>query len=253
MTKLNIKSTASYGMGLHTKAIALIYEKLLEHNNQNFYSHIGIVQVESIWQEVLFTQRKEIYINLYYPYYNDFEEKSATDKNLMILDFVHQCLVKIAAFENRLNKEKLLLIKQNILDKKFLYELLVKHNLRKTSKGIIEAEITVVPEIYFFNLFFTVKRNNKKIWRVNFFQSNTSIWLKEFFSKGTWISGTEIIYRNKNGEIEFQFAVAKKEIMVFEKQKDSINQYNLYVYDRQKQIHLLARYGCFDSKRRQFY
>lgn len=245
--RINIQSTAPYGIGGggESEALALIYEHLLQHHKQNQYSHIGIIQVATIEEEVIFRSAKAIHVNIFYPTDKNFEQNSIKEKNLVRLNIVHEALLRISNFENKLDKGTLSIIKEDIIKKKFIYKLKIRSYIKKTSSGIYEAEISVVPKMYGFQISFSFKINGVELWRAPFYRSiNTAYFFHQFFFKAKWRSDLHLVIYNKFDEFEIHFLVEKKEIWLNYKEKiNMLSTYNIFAADTQKKIEYIPSEG----------
>ena len=127
-TQFKLNSIVRHGVsGPESGAISLIYTFLLTEFEQNIYRYISVNQVgEDLREFVMKEQTKNIYVNIRYPVYEDFETKSLQEKNLIRLDLIHTSLRRIAEYDGKFDIKKLEVIKQKILDVNFSFEFTCK-------------------------------------------------------------------------------------------------------------------------------
>src|SRR5262245_31011316 len=108
--------------GPEAGSIDLIYSFLLQEYKCDYYDHIHINQIGDDLEEVIIKTGRKIHINIKYPA-KGFDNKSSEEKNLVRLDVVHTALLRIAEKEKKLDVDSLVKIKEHILERNFLFDL----------------------------------------------------------------------------------------------------------------------------------
>src|SRR5437667_12875436 len=105
-TQLRLNSVVPHGVGSGSESLALdlIYEFLLREFAQAIYRYISINQIGSELNEFVMKEPgNKIHVNIRYPAHEDFESKSADEKNEIRLDIVHTALLRVAEYDKKLD------------------------------------------------------------------------------------------------------------------------------------------------------
>jgi len=207
--ELRLGSVVAHGVGgPEAGAINLIYTCLLTEFNQGHYRYIGINQIgEELDEFVLKEPGNKIHVNIRYPAHEDFESKSADEKNRIRLDIIHKALVQIAEYDKKLNIEKLEAIRRKIIDNNFCFEFECKSFKNKKKPGHT-VSVVVCPEMTMFNYYIIIKEDERIMCKLWIYSGLTDIiCFSDFFSKGQWKSENELIITGKLNEVEINILV----------------------------------------------
>jgi hypothetical protein len=205
--RLNSVVPNGVGSGPESAAIDLIYSFLLPKYGQDAYSHIGINQIGDDLEELIIGDGKKVYINIRYPVYADFDSKSSEEKNLIRLDVVHSALIRIAKQDKKLEVEKLLAIRDEILANNFSFEFECKTYRNKRNEKLV-AKIVVHPEMNKFDYYVVVEDSGELKCKLIIYSGITvTLYFSELFSIGRWKSENELIITGKNKEVEIHLLI----------------------------------------------
>jgi hypothetical protein len=209
-TQLRLNSVVLHGVGSgpESGAIDLIYAFMLTEYGQDVYRYIGINQIgDDLKEFVMKEPGNKIYVNIRYPVYEDFETKSVEEKNLIRLDVMHTALLQIAAYDNKLNTNKLETIKRKILDADFSFDFVCKeYKYKKNDK--LKAKIIIHPEIDKFNYYCLVEENGQVKCKVKIYCGGTdTLYYRDLFSDVKWKSENEIFITGKAKEVEIKITI----------------------------------------------
>ncbi len=223
-TLIRLGSVVPNGVGgPEAGAIDLIYSFLLLKYEQNFYRYISINQIDEELQEFIVKEPGEkIHVNIRYSANKDFERLSFAERNIIRLDVIHSAMVRISDFDNKLDKEILGKIKEEIINKEFTFEIGCKKINNRNSKSLI-AVIIVDPKPDKFDYYILIKKDNVEKCRVHLYSGLTNLYyFDKFFQYGKWKREDELIMTGKAKEVEIHLSI-----------KDcSIKYVNLTVYEK---------------------
>ncbi len=214
-TQLKLNSVVPHGVGSSSEsgAIDFIYSYLLSAYQQDSYRFISINQIGSELNEfVLEENGKHVHVNIRYPVYEDFENKSDFEKNLIRLEIIHSALLRIANEYSKLNVQRLIEIKENILLNKFSFDIEYKTHINIKKPNLI-AKIVVNPEINKFNFFCVIEDKGKVLCKIKIYSGLTNMYyFRDFFSIVKWNSDDEIIITGKAKEVKISILINNCEI-----------------------------------------
>lgn len=214
-TQFRLNSAVRHGVGSDSEsgAIDLIYAFLLTEFEQDMYRFISINQVGNDLGEFVMKERgNQIYVNIHYPVYEDFETKSIEEKNLIRLDVVHTSLLRVAEYDGKFDVHKLEAIKQKILDANFYFEFVCKVCAYKKNENLI-AKVIVQPEMDKFNYYCLIEENGKVKCKLKMYCGLTDLYYyRDLFSDVKWKSANEIIITGKKKEVEISILINECEI-----------------------------------------
>lgn len=203
-TDVRLNSVVPHGVGgPEAQALELIYIYLLREFGQNFYSRIGINQVgEDLNEFVVKESGNKIHINIRYPVYNDFDVKSIDEKNLIRLDVVHTSLMRIAEYDNRLEKGALAEIKNKILTHQFDFKFVYKTFINPRKKDLI-ARILIHPLMDRFEILIAIERAGSVNCETIIFKGISGFfYLNKYFFYGKWKNDKLLVISGKEKEVE---------------------------------------------------
>lgn len=198
-TQLRLGSIVADGIGgPECGAIDLIYMYLLQEFGQDFYKRVSINQIGDDADEfVIMESNNGIHVNIKCSDLGDFSNKSTDEKNKIRLRVIHDALLKIAKFDNKLNISKLEAIKNKILLHDFSFEFDYKIFKNKIKNDLV-CKIVVKPLINKFILFAEVEKNGKIICKTTIFEGLTTMfYLDSFFCFAKWKGENEVIIYGK--------------------------------------------------------
>lgn len=197
---LRLDSVVPHGVGgPNAGVIDLIYSFLLQEYGQDAYSYIHVNQVGDDLNELIIKEGKKIYINIRYPASEDLGIKSAEEQNRIRLDVAHTALLRIAEQEKKLDKSKLLAIREKILDNHFSFDFVYRTFTNKRQPNLT-AKVIVHPQISGFNFYVQVEQDEKVVCRILIYQGKTTDWYFSMFAKGRWKGNNVFSIINKEVE-----------------------------------------------------
>jgi hypothetical protein len=207
---LRLESVVKHGVGgAKTSAINLIYSLLLKKHKINFYSYIFINQVGEDLNEFVMTEEKNVYINIRYPTYEDYELKTVAERDIIRLEVIHNALLRLAEADKRIEETTLNEIKKEIIDKSFCFELEYKNWPNKKYEGL-NARVIIEPKEDWFDFYLLIERNGTKICKVHIYRGRPSLhYAESFFFYGTWKISNEFVIEGKIKEVEIHIIVDK--------------------------------------------
>jgi hypothetical protein len=208
---IRLGSVVPHGVGgPEAGCIDLIYSFLLQEYHQNIYSHIGINQIgDDLDEFVMKMPGNCIHINIRYPVHENFESKSVTEKNRIRLDVVHESLLRIAKEDNKLDIDKLEIIRDKILKQDFSFDLVYKVFLNKKNESLL-AKIIITPLEDRFKYFVIVEENEiVKCKHLIYIGMPSDYYIDGLFSTGKWKGVNEFIVSGKKKEMEIHINVDK--------------------------------------------
>lgn len=208
---IRLGSVVPHGVGgPEAGCIDLIYTFLLQEYQQNVYSYIGINQIGDDLNE--FVMKKPgncIYINIRYPVYEDFENRSVAEKNRIRLDVVHESLLRIANEDKKFDINKLEIIRDRVLKQDFSFDLVYKIFLNKKREGLL-AKIIITPLEDRFKYFVLIEENEiTKCKNLIYIGKPSDYYIDGLFSSGKWKGINEFVVTGKNKEMEIHAYVDK--------------------------------------------
>lgn len=184
--------------------IDLIYTFLLQEYDMDVYSYIHIHQIGEDLNEVIVKQRKEIYINIRYPVYEDFMQRSEKERNMIRLDVAHQALIRIAKHDKKLDISKLETIRERIIENDFNFEFTLREIENKKADNLI-GKVIVAPCISDFKFYCELYKADKKQCRVLIYKGATvPLYFSDLFWKCKWIKANKFVITGDRSEIDIQ-------------------------------------------------
>ncbi|MCX6319302.1 MAG: hypothetical protein NTW29_18645 [Bacteroidetes bacterium] len=188
--------------GPETGALDLIYSYLLQEFKQDIYSHIHINQIGEDLNEVILKEGKKIHVNIRYPAYDNFEQKSIYERNKIRLDVIHAGLLRIAEYDKKLSIEKLEAIRNKIVNQNFDFKFHIKDYPGKKKSNII-AKVIVHPLIDRFDYYVIIEKENKVKCEVLIYSAGTNLfYFPYFFKTGKWLNENQLVLTGSMGELE---------------------------------------------------
>jgi hypothetical protein len=216
-TDVRLNSVVLYGAGASPEctALELIYIFLLERFEQNYYKRIIINQIGDDLEEfVLKEPNKKIHVNIRYPVYVDFEKKSIQERNMIRLDIIHNALLRVAAYDKKLNSAKLEAIRNEILEKDFQFEFPINTFIAKSTADLV-GKLTVIPNIDRFDFYVTIKESGDEKCRIHIYSGRPVVFCGEdFFFKGVWKNQNQLSLSGKQKEIETIISVGSCNVQI---------------------------------------
>ena len=208
ITILRLGSVVRHGVGgPEAGSMDLIYTFLLKEFEQDVYSYIGINQIDDELEELIMKESgNRIFVNIRYPIYKDFENKSVGEKNKIRLDVIHTALSRIAEYENKLSLKKLEKIRDEILKKDFLFDFVYKTCISKKTNSRV-AKIVVRPEMKQFKISILIEEKGKEKCNVPIFMGiPNSSYMDKYFFYGKWNDSKFIVW-GKDKTVETHISV----------------------------------------------
>jgi len=213
-TQIRLTSNVSDGIGNgpESGAIDLIYGFLLTEFEQDIYNYISINQIGDDLQEFVMKEPgNKIHVNIRYPTHKNFDAKTTDEKNLIKLDIIHSALLRVANEYEKLDEEKLDIIKERIIINNFSFDFVCKIYYYKKSESLT-AKIIVHPEVDKFNYYCLIEEDEKVKCKVKIYNGLTDMhYYNELFSDIKWKSKDEITIKGKSKEVEITVWINKCE------------------------------------------
>lgn len=205
---IRLISIVSNGLGdPEANCIDLIYSFLLQRFDLDIYSWIHINQIGEYLNEVIIKVGKQIFINIRYPSFENFDSKSTREKNRIRLDCVHQSLMRIADYDNRLDKKKLVLIKDQIEQKDFQFDIIYKTFKNKKKPQLI-SKVIIHPFINKFDFYVVFKNDGRAVCKLLVYEGVPSIHsVENFFFLGKFKNAEEFILTGRAKEVEIHISI----------------------------------------------
>jgi len=143
----------------------------------------------------------KIHVNVRYITPDNFQKKDKNEKNTIRLEIIHQALLKIATFDNKLEKVVLEKIRQIIIKKNFSFQFTCKTYRGKQNSNNL-ALVSIVPEMNVFYFYATILKSNKEVCKTLIFSGNPTIYyFKYFFKFGKWMNTNEFVISGSLNEV----------------------------------------------------
>lgn len=211
-TDLRLTSVVPHGAGTSAECtpLELIYSCLLEQYNQDIYKRVSINQIgDNLEEFVAKKQGNQIHINIRYPVYNDFETRSIFERNRIRIDLIHTALCRIAYDDKKLDEAKLTLIRNEILDKKFNFQFLIRIFENQKDKSLV-AKLIVEPKFHQMNYYIVIEMDEKLKCKVHIYSGHPEVFFGEdFFKDGKWINENELVISGKKKEVTTTIIIDK--------------------------------------------
>ena len=212
--RLNSNVTNGIGSSPECAALDMIYTFLLTEHNLNVYNYINIIQIGSEQDELIRKEGNNVHICIRFPTVEGFDDKPIEERNIMRLELIHAALLRLDAWENKLDQSKLQSIKDLILHNNFCFELTYKTFPSVINPGLI-GKVLINPQIDRFNFYVQVEDTNRIICKKLVYSSiPIDTFLDYFFSRGKWRGMTKLTISGKIKELEIQVDVDTCEITV---------------------------------------
>jgi hypothetical protein len=192
---LRLVSVVPHGVGgPEAGMINLIYTFLLQDMGMTAYNYIGINQIGIELDELILKEKNNIHINIRYPSDPDFENKDSQQRNLIRLKVIHTALLRLADFENKLDKGVLEIIKQKVLESDFSFAFVFRIYSKRTQDGLgVQLLISPTPKCFNFILQFIDVTGKEKVSLLIYKGRTTTGYLSNFFKTGKWKSNQEFV------------------------------------------------------------
>lgn len=218
-TQLRLGSIVPHGVGgPEAGQIDLIYAFLLHRYNQDIYRYMGINQIgEDLNEIVMKSPGNKIHVNIRYPAYDDFEQRSEEDQNSIRLNVVHSALIRIAEYDKKLDVSKLEEIRTEIIKNNFKLDLVYKEHVFKKDPSLV-AKLIIKPNMREFRFYVLIEKSNIKKCELLIYRGGTNnFYIKALFSKGQWKSKDLFIVSGKSSESEFHIYIDRCEVELINK------------------------------------
>lgn len=192
--------------GSGAAAINYIYSMLLQQHDMYCYSiiHINQIGYGGDPREAIMKEGRKIYINIQHPVQEGFDGFPEAEQNLARLEIIHEALLRIAEQDKKLNKDKLINIREQILSNNFNFHFIYKTITHKKNPQL-KGSIVVNPHLDIFKIFLIVNEGQTEISRTEIFQGNPStLMLPPLFSSMKWKDFHEIIITDNRRQNQFQ-------------------------------------------------
>jgi hypothetical protein len=199
---LRLGSVVEYGFGPNTGAISLIYSHLLEKYNVGLHENVLVNHIGNDLQELIIKQSKQqIGINIRYQLPNNFNDLEDNKKNIFFTEIIHEALVRLAKDKSQIDITKLAAIRQEVLDKKFSFDILYKTYLNKKHEALL-AKVIIHPELSRFNFLISLEDSGVEKCRLLIYTGKTTdFYIADLFFYGKWKNTNEFILSGKRSEI----------------------------------------------------
>jgi hypothetical protein len=202
---LRLHSVISSGFGKETGLISFLYSHLLNISRLDFCDLIIVNHIGLELEEKIFYDKGKIHINIRYPVDDAFLYKSAREKNVVFLDIIHNALLRLAIEDARMEPIKLEKIRQEILDKDFLFEVEYMVVPSETDKNLV-AQILLHPHTDKFDFFARIVYKEQIKWEALIYEGGpSSYYFDDLFYNGKWKGDREFVVGGRRSEIEFHF------------------------------------------------
>lgn len=208
-TEIRLGSVIKDGVGgPEAGAIGLIYAFLLCEFEQDVYNHIGINQIGKDLDEVIIKRPgNNIYINIRYPFYENFASKTPFEKNQIRLDITHLALTRIAEYDKKISIDKLDKIRKKIIDNNFSFDIPFKSCVNNFDK-IFSAQILVNPESNKFNYYVLILENGiQKCKKLIYSGETETFYFNYFFKNAKWENINELIITGEKKQVQISVSI----------------------------------------------
>ena len=207
LIRLNSVVPHGVGSGPESAAIDFIYTHLLQKYEQFVYSWTNINQIgEDLKEFITRDAGNKIHVNIRYPAHHDFENKTEQEKNEIRLDFVHTALLKIAEKYKGLEIRKLELIRAEILQRNFHFEIVYKTFINKKTP-ILTCKIIIIPKMKEFEYYAIISNGNVDICKHRIFKGIPGyFYIDRYFCYGKW-KDNEVIISGKEKIVEIHISI----------------------------------------------
>jgi len=199
---LRLGSIVEYEFGPNTGAISLIYSHLLKKYDVDIDKDILVNHIGTELQEQIVRHGNQLGINIRWTLPGDFRKLDSSNKNLVFMEIINEALLRLASERPQIDIIKIKAILQEILDKKFSFDIIYKSFVNKLREGQI-AHVLVHPELEKFNYYLSIEEDKIEKCRVMIYSGKTTaFYIPDLFSYGKWKGVEEFIVTGKRSEIE---------------------------------------------------
>ncbi len=201
----------------------ILYSYLLYENGLSFYKYIKINQIhqsQDIKEFVDFDKGK-VHVNIIHNTPSNFDYLDDISKNKIRLEVIHAGLLRISKEDERLQKDKLEKIREEILLKKnyFIIDGIVSVNPFDKN---ITCKILITPQAKYFIFSLDVKNKDSYLCKVDLYRSKPLVYyLDSFFSIIKWINKDELYVGGKAKQMSILLNLSNCDI-----QFKNLTQYN---------------------------
>ena len=190
-------------------AIGLIYSMLLQHYNQDVYKAIIINQIDENLEEIVMKHGGQVNVNIRYPARQDFDELTELEQNKIRIEVLHEGLIRIAARFGIMDVSILNQIKEEVIQKGFIYSFKFKPTVNKKDEQLA-AYIVVEPSVHEFKVLALVEKAGEELCKVEIYRGAPHyLHLAEFFSIIKWKGINELLITGKAEEVETHLNVSE--------------------------------------------
>ena len=215
-TDLRLNSVVPHGVGggPESAAIDFIYMFMLRDFGQDLYTRIGINQIgQDLNEFVKIESKTRAHVNIRYPEDEHFEARTVQEKNRIRLEVIHSALLRLAKFDGKLDLDKLEAIKNNILDKNFLFHFVIKSFFFKKSNLVARLVVNPLMDKFVYEL--VIEENSLLKCRLHLYNGRTVVFFGEdFFWHGKWKSDKEFTLEGKMKEVKLIINIDKCEVEI---------------------------------------
>lgn len=231
---IKLESIVPHGVGgPEAGMISFIYTCLFQKLELKSNLYLLVNQIGSDLEEVFIPNGKDLYMNIRYPAYDDFEQKSVREQNLIRLDVLHQALLRYAIKYQTIDTALLEEIRKSILDNDFFFEIELKCFANKKYENL-SAKLLVQPDTQMFRYYVIIEDQRREILKLLIYQGMPNdYYIKKLFGIGKWKGGNEFILSGKESEIEYHFNIDKSTVQLINKSGNNnyAPNFNLFKFD----------------------
>lgn len=205
---LRLESVVPNGLGgPEASCINLLYSFLLQGYKLDLYSYIHINQIGKDLTELIQKEGNQIYINICYPVDKNLNLRNIQEKNMIRLDCIHTALLRIAAFDKKLDIHKLELIKARLVENNFQFNIIYK--IFKAKKSSLISKIIIVPFLNKFDFYVMIENAGQEVCKLLIYEGIPSThYIEQFFFSGRFKNEEEFILTGKENEVEIHVLIS---------------------------------------------
>ncbi|MET3876967.1 hypothetical protein [Chitinophaga sp. OAE865] len=193
---LRLVSKADQAINLRAEGISLIYAGMLIKHGLTYYKHIQIVHTSEEDQDLVIGERKDFYVRISYNIGVDFAQKEDNTIQVIMINIIHDALLKLAEQEGHLDIGLLNLIKAEIIERPLEFTVKYKTFAHPKDSSFL-INIIIHPLLRYFNIYLELERNGMIAANLLIYKGvNVPTYFSDFFSKGKWLKKEFVLSGN---------------------------------------------------------
>ncbi|MFX1704513.1 hypothetical protein PV783_11195 [Chitinophaga sp. CC14] len=203
---LRLVSLTEEAINLCAEGISLVYGGMLKKHGLTFYSHIQIVHTSEKDQDLVIGERKDFHVRISYDPGVDFVLKDDHTRQIIMINIIHEALLKLARQKHHLDIEVLNLIKTELIKSPLEFRVKYKMFTHPKDKTLL-INVIIHPLLRHFNIYLELEKSEEIVANLLIYKGvNVPDYFTDFFSKGKWAK-KEFVLSGKATDMEIHLSL----------------------------------------------